>query len=208
VVNVGQFSRNGVSRVPTKALDHDFHADKKVTPLGFLLPKQDELTIYTVTTRVTSDCIVDCLANWWADVRSRFPDVTTLMLNLDNGPDCNSHRTQFMARLVNFVNDTGMTVRLAYYPPYHSKYNPVERCWGILENHWNGSLLDSVEAVVRFASSMTWKGLHPTVNLVKTMYEKGVTLTKDQMREVEKRLRRLPGLENWFVDIQPRNSSG
>src|SRR5262245_2149031 len=33
---------------------------------------------------------------------------------------------------------TGLTVRLAYYPPYHSKYNPIERCWGILENHWNG----------------------------------------------------------------------
>ncbi|WP_419606290.1 ISAzo13-like element transposase-related protein, partial [Thiolapillus sp.] len=36
-------------------------------------------------------------------------------------------------------------MRLAYYPPYHSKYNPVERLWGVLENHWRGELLDSVE---------------------------------------------------------------
>ena len=47
---------------------------------------------------------------------------------------------------------------MAYYPPYHSKYNPIERCWGILENHWNGSLLDSIGAVVGFAESMTYAG--------------------------------------------------
>jgi len=34
-----------------------------------------------------------------------------------------------------------------YYPPYHSKYNLIERCWGILENHWNGTLLNSVHTV-------------------------------------------------------------
>ena len=60
-----------------------------------------------------------------------------------------------------FARKYGLAVQLAYYPPYHSKYNPIERCWGILEMHWNGSLLDSIEAVVGFARSMTWKGKHP-----------------------------------------------
>jgi transposase len=36
----------------------------------------------------------------------------------------------------------------AYYPPYHGKYNAIERCWGILELHWNGALLDSLDAVL------------------------------------------------------------
>ncbi len=44
-------------------------------------------------------------------------------------------------------------MRLVVDPPYHSKYNPIERCWGILENHWNGDVLDSVETVVTFAQT-------------------------------------------------------
>ena len=36
-------------------------------------------------------------------------------------------------------------IELAYYPPYHSKYNPVERCWSSLERHWNGTLLIDVD---------------------------------------------------------------
>ena len=73
-----------------------------------------------------------------------------------------------MRRIVDFAHYTSLTVRLAYYPPYHSKYNPIERCWGILENHWNGALLDSIEAVIRFATTMTWQGRGPRVALVTT----------------------------------------
>ena len=93
--------------------------------------------------------------------------------------------------------------RLAYYPPYHSKYNPIERCWGILENHWNGSLLDSIDTVLQFTATMTWKGAHPIVALVTTTYQTGVTLTKEAMEAVEAQIKRLPHLGKWFVDIVP-----
>jgi transposase len=92
--------------------------------------------------------------------------ITTLVVNLDNGPENHSRRTQFMQRLVDFVRHYRVTVRLAYYPPYHSKYNPIERCWGILENHWNGTLLDSIDTVLAFDRTMTWQGRHPVVHLV------------------------------------------
>ncbi len=92
-------------------------------------------------------------------------------------------------------------VRLAYYPPYHSKYNAIERCWGILETHWNGALLDSLDAVLQFASSMTWKGAYPLVELVTTTYQTGIKLTKEAMTAVEAQLERLPHLGKWFVDI-------
>ena len=131
----------------------------------------------------------------------RFGHITTLVLNLDNGPENHSRRTQCMHRLVAFVQQYQISVRLAYYPPYHSKYNAIGRCWGILETHWNGSLLDSVEAVVEFTRSMTWKGAHPGVELVTTRYQTGVTLTKEAMAEVEAQLMRLPTLGKWFVDI-------
>jgi hypothetical protein len=202
-VKLGPFSRRGKSRVAVVAADHDFQPAGTVTPVGLLLPALDELFLYAVTSRVTSDCLVDRLAQWWATVRERFAHITTLVLNLDNGPENHSHRTQFVARLVQFAAGTGLTVRLAYYPPYHSKYNPIERCWGILEQHWNGALLDALDTVQRYAATMTWKGAHPAVAVVTTAYERGVTLTKEAMADVEACLTRHPALGKWFLDIHP-----
>lgn len=206
-VKVGPFARGGKSRVPTQAVDHDFEAAATVTPVGILLPETAELFLYAVTSRVTSDCLVDRLVDWWEMVKDRFPSIKTLVINLDNGPENHSRRTQFMQRLVDFVQQSHLNVRLAYYPPYHSKYNPIERCWGALEGHWNGSLLDSVEAVIQYASSMTWKGAHPLVKLVTTVYQTGVKLTKEAMDALETQFERLPHLSKWFVDIMAPSSS-
>lgn len=102
-----------------------------------------------------------------AAVQKQLGVVPNLMKLVGHSPAAlEGYRTQFMYRLVEFSQESGITINLAYYPPYHSKYNPVERCWGILENHWNGSILDNIEAVVGCASSMTWKGRHPVVKLV------------------------------------------
>lgn len=174
---------------------------RNLQPVGIFLPAENELFLYGITSKVTSDCLVDCLGNWWETVKECFPEIKTLLINVDNGPENHSRRTQFMQRLLEFVQQYQITVRLAYYPPYHSKYNPVERCWGILEQHWNGFLLDSVDAVIQFASTMTWKGKNPVVELVTTTYQTGVKLTKEAMKVVETHLQRLPSLEKWFVDI-------
>jgi len=200
-VKIGPFARGGKSRVPVQAADHDVQPEATVTPVGLFLPALDAFFVYHVTSKVTSDGLVDRLEQWWESQRARFTPITTLVLNLDNGPENQSHRTQFMARLVAFVQRYRLNVRLAYYPPYHSKYNPIERCWGILETHWNEALLDSLTAVCAFTATMTWKAVHPVVAWVTTTYQTGVTLTKDAMAAVEARLLRLPHLDKWFVDI-------
>jgi transposase len=187
----------------SRPLEHDFQPLATVTPVGIFLPTLDELFVYGVTSKVTSDCLVDRLAQWWESVRERFAHITTLVINVDKGPENHSRRTQFMQRMVAFVQQYHVMVRLAYYPPYHSKYNPIERCWGILENHGNGVLLDSIDAVLQFAATMTWKGTHPIVALVTTTYQTGVTLTKEAMEAVEAHIKRLPHLGKWFVDIVP-----
>jgi len=202
-VKVGPFARGGKSRAETKACDHDFKPQATVTPVGIFLPASDELFVYGITSKVTSDCLVDRLVQWWEMVRERFGYITTLVINLDNGPENHSRRTQFMQRLVEFVQQYGISVRLVYYPPYHSKYNAIERCWGILENHWNGAILDSVEAVLNFTTSMTWNGIHPVVELVTTIYHTGVRLSQAAMAAIEAQIARLPGLDKWFVDITP-----
>jgi DDE family transposase len=184
-------------------VDHDFQPAALLTPVGIVLPALDELFVYGITSKVTSDCLADWVERWWERVRSRFAHITMLVINLDNGPENHSRRTQFMQRMVTFAQRTGLTIRLAYYPPYHSKYNPIERCWGILERHWNGALLDSIGTVIQWAATMTWKGTHPVVELITTTYKTGVKLTKAAMQSVEAQLTRRPGLEKWFVDICP-----
>jgi transposase len=200
-VKIGPFARGGKSRVAVAAVDHDFAPDATLTPVGIFLPTTDELFLYGVTSKVTSDCLVDRLVQWWDTVRERYAPITTLVLNLDNGPENHSRRTQFMQRLVEFVQQYHLNIRLAYYPPYHSKYNPIERCWGILENHWNGALLDSIDAALQFTRTMTWKGAHPVVARVTTTYQTGVKLTKEALNLVEAQIERRPDLGKWFVDI-------
>jgi hypothetical protein len=170
-------------------------------PFGILDVLAGLVTIIFGTSRETSDFVVDCLQQWWDENKQRYAHITQLVVNLDNGPELASRRTQFMARMVEFAEQNGLEVILVYYPPYHSKYNPIERCWGILEAHWNGSLLDSIEAVCEWARSMTWKGIAPTVHLLDKLYKKGVSLTKKAFQAVEERLKRDKHLPKYSVLI-------
>ena len=202
-IPIGLFARGGYNRLTIKAWDHDFKPKAKVTPVGVFLPQYDELYLFLVSGKVTADCLVDCIDQTWLMLAERFPTVQTLMLNLDNGPENHSRRTQFMKRLTELTDEYQLTINLAYYPPYHSKYNPVERVWGVLEQHWNGSLLDSLNTVFEFAKTMTYNGVYPVVQQLSKTYLTGVKLTKKAMSELEQRFERLPALEKYFVSIPP-----
>lgn len=199
-VNVGPFSRGGKSRQGEKASDHDFGPEKVLTPFGIFLPLYDESFLYFTESKVTADFIVDCLEKLWPSLKEQYlPDV--LVLNLDNGPENNSHRTQFIKRIVDFAETNMVKIKLAYYPPYHSKYNPIERLWGILENHWNGEVLDTEEKILGLASTMTYNGINPSIELIGGVYQSGIKLNKEEMASYERKIIRHPGLERWFVDI-------
>ncbi|HEY4035980.1 MAG TPA: hypothetical protein VGL94_18640 [Ktedonobacteraceae bacterium] len=92
-------------------VDHDERTEDSikntptVTQVGVFLPDLDELFLYGVTSKVTSDCLVDRLIQWWETIKDCFPDVKTLVINLDNGPENHSHRTQFMKRMVDFAQE-------------------------------------------------------------------------------------------------------
>jgi transposase len=150
----------------------------------------------------TSDFWVDGLELWWA--KTKQAGIKRLLIRLDNGSCSASNRRQWIKRLVAFADRTGLTLQLVYYPPYHSKYNPVERCWGIWEMHWNGSLLDSVETVLAWAGTMTWKATRPLVQLLEKVYETGVRLTKNAFKLIDARLKRDETLPKYGVRIQPQ----
>jgi hypothetical protein len=81
--------------------------------------------------------------------------------------------------------------------------NRIEGCWGILELHWNGTKLTSVQTMLEWAKTMTWKGIKLIVDWNKKVYEKAVKLTEKAMKEIEKRLERTPLLPKWDIHILP-----
>lgn len=183
--------------------------DALLVPFGILeigRGKQsiDQLWIGFGQSRETSDFIADSLERWW-DQRSKVHrGIKRIQINLDNGPEVNSSRTQFMNRLVQLADRTGLDIELVYYPPYHSKYNPIERCWGILESHWNGAILASVPVALNWAATMTWRGVKPIVELIEGAYERGVTITKTAYRPILTRLDKATDLEKWSVLIKSK----
>ena len=123
------------------------------------------------------------------------------MLNADNGPENSGARTQWLKRLIEFSATHQVKVQLACYPPYHSKYNPIERVFGVLENYWNGDPLLTVDHALGMAGQMTYKGVHPTTQLIDLPYQKGVRLDKQEMKPYERCLDRLKDLGKWFITI-------
>jgi len=203
-VNIGEYSRGGKTRADNKAADHDMGCQEKYTPFGIVNEDSGELHLTFGSSAKTSDFIVDELHAWWEQLPVQQRDgISLLQIKADNGPESSGRRTQFLHRMVQFAETIGKPIQLLYYPPYHSKYNPIERCWGILEQHWNGTKLTDAETMLQWANTMTWKGLHPVVELSRTIYEKGVTLTKEAMRAVEARLVRNPQLPKWDILISP-----
>lgn len=202
-VAIGDFSRGGRNWSKLEAGDHDF-AEEYLTPFGFYLPDYKETIIFLVESKVTADCIVDLIQALWKLLAPRFPKVHTLLLNADNGPECHSRRTQFMNRMCQFAVEQNIGIKLCYYPPYHSKYNPIERVWGGLEQHWNSDILDSKSTVFKFVESFTWASKKARVFFWKKNYQTGKKLTVKAMKKIEKVIDRLNDyIGKWFVNIYP-----
>ncbi|PZO10726.1 MAG: ISAzo13 family transposase, partial [Leptolyngbya foveolarum] len=129
--------------------------------------------------------------------------IQTLAIDLDGGPAVRNNRTQFIKRIVQFVQATQLTVQLIYYPPYHSKYNPIERCWAALEQYWNGAVLATVETALQWAANMTWQGFPPLVHLVDGIYPKQISVPAAELAIYKQQWQRSDALPQWDIIISP-----
>ena len=204
-VNIGPYSRGGLSRgiQAVKAADHDMMLKEKLVPGGILETDNGKAFLFFTASNKTSDFLTDGIELWWKANQKRLSTVKRIVVNMDNGPECSGHRSQFLQRMVEFSDREQVEVRLIYYPPYHSKYNAIERYWGGLERSWNGYLLDSVETVLKRASNFMWRNVQATVTILASIYEKGIKLNAKRKIELEHRLQRSKQLPWWDITICP-----
>jgi Rhodopirellula transposase DDE domain len=204
-VKIGNLSRGGKARglEAKTADDHDTEWQTQLVPFGILNTDNDQLSIYFGQSSETSDFIVDCLQDWWKQHQLDYADIDEWVINLDGGSATRSNRTQFIKRIVELAQLTQLRIRLIYYPPYHSKYNPVERCWAALENYWNGAILDSVETALQWAANMRWKGVTPLVQRIETTYQRGVKVLTQELEDYLPFWQRSETLPKWDITIVP-----
>jgi transposase len=202
---VGEKTRSDADGKVTTGWDHDPPAKEKLVPFGILMLATGALMLLFGSSE-TSDAWVDALQMWWLQARANLGHVKRLVIYLDNGPKNSGRRTQFLKRMVQFADWSGLEIRLVYYPPYHSKYNPIERCWSALEKKWNGVLLNCLKVVLQCALRMKWKGRHPTVKRLDGEYPDGVRVAPKQMKEYEARLERSATLPKYDITIKPKTA--
>lgn len=158
--------------------------------------------------RECSDFWGDGLRLWWEGVRHRHRGVRRLVVYLDNGPKNSGVTRKFLRRMVEFADWSGLEVRLVYYPPYHSKYNPIERCWSSLQRKWNGVLLTCWNVVRGCALRMSWHGRHPSVHKIEDAYDQETPVTSAEMRQINARLERSRTLRKYDLVIKPLKPRG
>lgn len=197
-VIIGPYSRKGKTRIELEACDHELTNDCLI-PFGILDLKTNQPYFYNFTNKPTSESIVDCIDDYLSDKLC-----TKLVILLDNGPDNSGVRTAFLKGLVDLSNKYQIEIELVYYPPYHSKYNPIERLWARLEMMWNGMLLTTKTICNKVMSQLTWKKVKAKVKYITKEYEKGITYSKEVMKKYEGiNIHRNSELKKWSIVITP-----
>jgi transposase len=203
----GEKSRTDSAGKAEKGWDHDPPAKEKLVPFGVLVLLTGMLTL-VFGSGETSDFWVDALQLWWCRVWRQYRGIRRLVIYLDNGPHNSGRCRQFLKRMVGFADWSGLVVRLVYYPPYHSKYNRIERCWSVLEKKWNGVLLNCWEVIWACALRMLWRGKHPVVERLTQSYAKKVRVSNREMEQYNARLERSTTLPKYDITIHPKRPRG
>lgn len=202
-VKVGRLSRKGYARTKNapKTDDHDHHWTDVLTPFGLHEVNTDNTFLVFGNSRETPDFIVDCLEWWWEQRQFSQDQYDLLMMDLDNGSSVAGNTKRFLQRMIEFSKKIEIPIQLVYYPPYHSKYNKVERFWAALENYWMPLVLDTVVNTINIAKNVLWKGMNPIVHFLDKTYEKGVKVETEHFKELQKFILRNPDLPKWDVLI-------
>ena len=182
---LGNFFRKGtlLTRRTIRVFDHDLaeFAQGVVLPHGLYDVKQNRGYIHLGTSHDTSEFACECLKDWWERFgRVAYPDAKSLRLLCDGGGSnpADTDRGQahlFRTDLQRLANALGMEIQVTHYPPYASKYNPIEhRLFPHLSRVCQGVILHNICLVADLMrKAKTRTGLSVVVDILDKVYKIG-----------------------------------
>jgi hypothetical protein len=183
---LGNFSREGQTHTQTtvETLDHDFPSagEGKLIPHGIYDLARNEGYIHLNTSHDTSDFCCDSIAHWWKQHGSKYyPKALFLLILCDGGGSNASNRYVFKEALQKLADLIGLEIRIAHYPPYCSKHNPIEhRLFSHVTRACQGVVFHSVAIAKQFMQrAKTKTGLKVTVDFLTGVYATGKKCAAD-----------------------------
>jgi len=183
---VGNFYRAGhlYTLEHLRAWDHDFTslAQGVVIPHGLYDLQRNGGYLNLGNSKDTGEFACDCLRNWWYNQgRYDYPHATSLLLLCDGGGSNSSRQYLFKQDLQLLADEIGLAIRIAHYPPYTSKYNPIEhRLFLHVTRACQGVIFTSIELVKELIEKTTTStGLKVTVQIINKVYETGRKVADD-----------------------------
>ena len=175
---LGNFYRSGhlYTLEELQTYDHDFgsFAEGVVIPHGIYDLKQNAAYINLGTSRDTTQFACDCLRNWWRNQgKIDYPKGTSILILCDGGGSNSSRYYIFKEDLQMLADEIGIEIRIAHYPPYCSKYNPIEhRLFPHVARACQGVIFNTTEIVKELmGKTSTSKGLKAVVQITDKVYE-------------------------------------
>jgi hypothetical protein len=209
---IGDYGRSGqvwCDQAPA-VNTHDFPSDAvgKAVPYGIYDELANAGQVYVGQSADTPEFAVANIAAWWASVgQVHYPHATDLLILADAGGS-NGYRARcFKQQLqLKLADAFGLTVTVAHFPPGTSKWNPIEhRLFSQISNTWAGTPLTSFElALDGIRRTTTTTGLTVQAALIDTVYEKGVTVSDEEMASLD--IERHSTCPQWNYTIYPRTS--
>lgn len=177
---IGNFAREGHThtQAPVEVLDHDFPSagEGKLIPHGIYDLARNEGYIHLNISHDTSEFCCDSMADWWEQHgRRHYPDACRCLVLCDGGGSNASNRHVFKEALQALADRLGVDIRIAHYPPYCSKHNPIEhRLFPHITRACQGVVFHSVAIAKQFMEkAKTSKGLKVTVDVLNGVYLTG-----------------------------------
>jgi len=173
-----------------RAFDHDFPswADGVLIPHGIYDRVRNCGHINIGLSHETSQFACDSFRWYWNRIGKRcYPNATSILWLCDCGGSNAANRYIFKHSLQLLSDLIGIEVRVAHYPSYCSKYNPIERrLFPHITRACQGMLFDTLDtAVTLMRKASTRTGLRTTVNVIRRFYETGINATEEIKRNLK-----------------------
>lgn len=177
---LGNFHRAGptYTQQTVETFDHDFPsaAEAKLIPHGIYDLTREHAAIHLNTSHDTGELCCDSIALWWDEHgHAAYPQAQRLLILCDGGGSNSATHYLFKEDLQRLADRLGLELRVAHYPPYCSKHNPIEhRVFPHVTRACQGVIFHSLEIAKQFIErAKTSTGLRVTVNVLHKVYETG-----------------------------------